>query len=167
MARTLSLSSLAIHLSAVRGHTYGHWQMKSNLNTTCSVIVRWYQSNWSPCSRTCGKGIQKRRIYCRRRITQVRHQRLSESSCSGAKPPGPTKQSCNAIICHAKWIPTTWSEVYMWVFVFNGRNKNTQTKWMKACDFAYSTQWVPPLGRKLCCLFFYFLALSRVNISQS
>lgn len=38
-------------------------------------------------------------------------QKLSDSSCSGEKPAGPTQRSCNAIICPAEWKPTVWSKV--------------------------------------------------------
>jgi len=70
----------------------------------------WYISEWSSCSRTCGKGVQKRQIRCRRKISQTKFEILPDSSCSGDKPSGGTKRSCNEIICHVEWKATAWSQ---------------------------------------------------------
>ncbi|KAJ7351836.1 metalloendopeptidase [Desmophyllum pertusum] len=71
---------------------------------------KWYSSKWSSCSRTCGKGVQKRQIHCRRKISQWKYEILSDSSCRGTKPSGLTQRSCNKVICHAEWKATSWSK---------------------------------------------------------
>ncbi|XP_068687209.1 A disintegrin and metalloproteinase with thrombospondin motifs 6-like isoform X1 [Montipora foliosa] len=86
---------------------------KPEVRRPCNVHPckpEWFQSVWSPCSKTCGRGVQKRLIICRRNITQFKYQRLPELSCNGTKPAGSTERSCNAIICHAEWMPTAWSK---------------------------------------------------------
>ncbi|XP_022792548.1 A disintegrin and metalloproteinase with thrombospondin motifs 6-like [Stylophora pistillata] len=70
----------------------------------------WYSSEWSSCSRTCGKGVQKRKVHCRRKLTQWKFQILPDSSCSGTKPSGGTQRNCNEIICHAEWRTAAWSK---------------------------------------------------------
>lgn len=70
----------------------------------------WYSSEWSSCSRTCGKGVQKRKVHCRRKLTQWKFEILPDSSCRGAKPSGGTQRSCNEIICQAEWKTTAWSQ---------------------------------------------------------
>lgn len=70
----------------------------------------WYKSEWSACSKSCGKGIQKRRIHCRRLISPIKHEILSDSSCGGVKPTGETQRSCNEINCPAKWRASAWSK---------------------------------------------------------
>ena len=83
-----------------------------NLTKLCIYFLEsWYRSEWSSCSRTCGKGVQKRQIHCRRKISQTKYEILPDSSCSGNKPSEGTKRSCNEVICHVEWMATNWSQV--------------------------------------------------------
>lgn len=76
-----------------------------------SLIHRWYESGWRPCSRTCGKGIQLRQIVCRRKISQAHYETVEDSSCTEQKPIVNLQQECNKIACPAEWKHSAWSEV--------------------------------------------------------
>ncbi|XP_031559182.1 A disintegrin and metalloproteinase with thrombospondin motifs 18-like [Actinia tenebrosa] len=70
----------------------------------------WYKSNWSPCSKTCGKGLQTREIICRQEISKQKYKTLPDSSCSGEKPTGDLRKDCNKVGCPLEWVPTPWSK---------------------------------------------------------
>ena len=72
---------------------------------------RWYKSGWRPCSKTCGRGIQLRKIVCRRKVTENLHETVKDSLCVEEKPTGILQQECNKVPCPAEWKPMAWSEV--------------------------------------------------------
>lgn len=75
------------------------------------MTLRWYESGWRPCSQTCGKGIQRRHIVCRRKISQDQYEKVNDSSCDLDKPTGILQQECNKVSCPAEWKALAWSEV--------------------------------------------------------
>ena len=75
------------------------------------TIPRWYTSGWRPCSKTCGKGVQLRKIACRRKINQDQYETVEDSSCAKKKPAGILQQECNKVACPAEWKHLSWSEV--------------------------------------------------------
>ncbi|KAL9963798.1 hypothetical protein ACROYT_G027341 [Oculina patagonica] len=72
--------------------------------------AEWFESGWRPCSRTCGKGIQLRKIVCRRKISQGHYETVEDSSCPNPKPEGILQQECNKVACPAEWKHSAWSE---------------------------------------------------------
>ena len=90
-------------------------RIECRLSSICkkagSFIYRWHTTQWSKCSRTCGKGFQARQIVCRRKIAGDKYEVLSEGQCNSAKPTEPTKLDCNTFSCPAEWRPSAWSEV--------------------------------------------------------
>ncbi|KAM6328601.1 A disintegrin and metalloproteinase with thrombospondin motifs 12 [Alca torda] len=70
---------------------------KPQLNTSCNMepCLQWRVEPWNECSRTCGGGQQKRRIYC-----------PQEGYCDWTKRPNGIA-SCNRQPC-TKWINQAW-----------------------------------------------------------
>lgn len=74
--------------------------------------AEWKVTSWTPCSKTCGTGVQTRRMTCHQRISFVQYQEISPSHCDSNKPPGVSQLSkiCNKILCKAEWkIESQWS----------------------------------------------------------
>ncbi|XP_067171268.1 A disintegrin and metalloproteinase with thrombospondin motifs 12 isoform X1 [Apteryx mantelli] len=73
---------------------------KPQLNTSCNVepCLQWQVEPWNECSRTCGGGQQKRRVYC-----------PEEGYCGWTERPNATA-SCNTQPC-TQWINQTWGSV--------------------------------------------------------
>ncbi|XP_029190426.2 A disintegrin and metalloproteinase with thrombospondin motifs 6-like isoform X4 [Acropora millepora] len=74
---------------------------------TCSPS--WYVSGWRPCSKTCGKGVQKRQILCRQQVTRDHTNTLPDSKCTAPKPNDAVARDCNKIDCPAENVPGEWS----------------------------------------------------------
>ena len=87
------------------------WFIEAGNNLLLNSPFSWYVSGWRPCSRTCGKGVQKRQVECRQEETRGKYKTVSDSKCSGAKPTDPTSQDCNKIDCPAENVPGDWSKV--------------------------------------------------------
>ncbi|KAM9367385.1 A disintegrin and metalloproteinase with thrombospondin motifs 12 [Phaethornis superciliosus] len=70
---------------------------KPQINTSCNMepCLQWHVEPWNECSRTCGDGQQKRRIYC-----------PEEGSCDWTKRPN-TTASCNRQPC-TQWLNQSW-----------------------------------------------------------
>ena len=73
---------------------------------------RWFLTEWTPCSRSCGLGTQKRKIICRRKkmdnwIIE------DDSQCTEIKPiEKHVERRCNEIMCPHEYLPLQWSKVY-------------------------------------------------------
>uniref|UniRef100_A0A8C5N372 ADAMTS like 3 n=1 Tax=Leptobrachium leishanense TaxID=445787 RepID=A0A8C5N372_9ANUR len=64
---------------------------------------RWKTSSWSPCSATCGVGIQTRDVQCSGLMESTNN---SEQECTDAKPSA--IQACNQIDCPPAWHAEEW-----------------------------------------------------------
>ncbi|XP_045696740.1 ADAMTS-like protein 1 isoform X1 [Phyllostomus hastatus] len=78
---------------------------------TCSLDPcpsRWEIGKWSPCSLTCGVGLQTRDVFC----SQIRSREtnetviLADDLCHQQKPS--TVQACNRFNCPPAWYPAQW-----------------------------------------------------------
>ncbi|XP_046367017.1 A disintegrin and metalloproteinase with thrombospondin motifs 16-like isoform X2 [Haliotis rufescens] len=69
---------------------------------------KWHVGKWGKCSATCGKGMQHRRIMCRRRERRG-FRVLSEDECSGMKKPNVSRM-CKMPLCKEKyeWLLSPW-----------------------------------------------------------
>ncbi|XP_029466482.1 A disintegrin and metalloproteinase with thrombospondin motifs 18 [Rhinatrema bivittatum] len=72
----------------------------------------WSTGPWSQCSKTCGRGIKKRDVYCQR-FSTLEPRILAESMCNRDLKPE-SQQSCVLVRCpkndKLQWAVSSWSE---------------------------------------------------------
>ncbi|XP_031573733.1 A disintegrin and metalloproteinase with thrombospondin motifs 19-like [Actinia tenebrosa] len=74
----------------------------------CEIRFTWVVTKWESCSVTCGDGMQKRDVYCKRSTYGVRSSKVSDLFCDGKKPPN--IQKCTKVPCVARWVAGPWQE---------------------------------------------------------
>ena len=80
---------------------------------TCNDIPcppRWNYSDWTPCSKSCGIGIQTRDVHCIHEVTRGGENTMIVPNNMCASKPQPDRQYCNIIDCPVKWEVTPWSK---------------------------------------------------------
>ncbi|KAF2982606.1 hypothetical protein EK904_010233 [Melospiza melodia maxima] len=70
--------------------------------------TRWMMTEWTPCSRTCGKGTQNRHVACTQQLRNGTLIRARERDCLGPKPA--SAQRCEGQDCMTVWEAGVWSE---------------------------------------------------------
>ncbi|CAJ0956895.1 unnamed protein product [Ranitomeya imitator] len=74
--------------------------------------AEWSTGPWSQCSRSCGKGIKKREVYCRS-VNSEKHKILPENLCSASSKPEST-EICISARCQKndklQWVISAWTE---------------------------------------------------------
>ncbi|XP_011349537.1 A disintegrin and metalloproteinase with thrombospondin motifs 9 isoform X3 [Ooceraea biroi] len=87
----------------------------SKENNFSNIIRRWKMSTWTPCSKSCGTGIQTRRVECMmRRGTHGPEVPVKDEQCSRLKLRKPkTQRLCQRIACGYIWQEGIWSECSM------------------------------------------------------
>ncbi|XP_078531739.1 A disintegrin and metalloproteinase with thrombospondin motifs 19 [Lissotriton helveticus] len=70
--------------------------------------TRWVMTDWTPCSRTCGKGTQTRQVACTQQLRNTTMIRARERDCHGPKPA--SMQRCEGQECMTVWEAGVWSE---------------------------------------------------------
>ncbi|XP_072447201.1 LOW QUALITY PROTEIN: A disintegrin and metalloproteinase with thrombospondin motifs 19-like [Chiloscyllium punctatum] len=70
--------------------------------------TRWMMTEWTPCSRTCGKGSQSRQVACTQQLRNGTFIRARESDCPVPKPT--SLQHCEGQDCLTVWEAGIWSE---------------------------------------------------------
>lgn len=89
--------------------SYPSFSWNSMTIVTVSV-VRWVLGEWTPCSVTCGEGIQTRELTCKQEISATLTMRVNEAACLSAAPSLPRVRNCNLDHC-AKWHTSEWGKV--------------------------------------------------------
>ena len=69
---------------------------------------RWSVDEWSPCSVTCGRGLQQRAVECLQVISSTVTIPVTSSKCPGPRPQA--RQWCEEGACH-RWREGAWSKV--------------------------------------------------------
>ena len=93
---------------------------------TAGLCFRWAVSDWGPCSRTCGTGLQHRRVHCRRQLRNGSDTRAVSRTCPRDKPSG--VRNCIERACYMQWITGQRSKVGAseglprWRCLFKGPN---------------------------------------------
>ena len=81
--------------------SYGIVSMTSD--PSFNFPYRWHTTDWTDCSKSCGKGQQTRKLVCRMKITANKYG-LSNSCSNNTKPVvKETIRSCNSFACKADW----------------------------------------------------------------
>lgn len=80
------------------------------IHVLLSTLIRWVISEWSDCSKTCGRGKQERSVRC---LAEVAANDFRESNSCLSKAPELTltSQVCNQYPCPARWFIGNWSAV--------------------------------------------------------
>nr|XP_042127313.1 ADAMTS-like protein 1 isoform X2 [Peromyscus maniculatus bairdii] len=70
--------------------------------------ARWEIGKWSPCSLTCGVGLQTRDVVCSHLLSREMNEVvvLADELCHHPKPS--TVQACNRFNCPPAWYPAQW-----------------------------------------------------------
>ncbi|XP_029464601.1 ADAMTS-like protein 1 isoform X2 [Rhinatrema bivittatum] len=71
---------------------------------------RWEIGKWSPCSLTCGVGLQTRDAFCSHLLSRETNETviLADDQCRQPKPT--LVQSCNRFDCSPAWYATEWQQ---------------------------------------------------------
>ncbi|XP_053557622.1 A disintegrin and metalloproteinase with thrombospondin motifs 19 [Bombina bombina] len=70
--------------------------------------IRWMMTEWTSCSRTCGKGTQSRQTACTQQLRNGTLITARERDCPGSKPA--STQRCDGQECFTVWEAGVWSE---------------------------------------------------------
>ncbi|KAB0368873.1 hypothetical protein FD755_019907, partial [Muntiacus reevesi] len=77
------------------------------LDSMCMPLM-WEIGKWSPCSLTCGVGLQTRDVFCSHLLSREINETviLADELCRQPKPT--TVQACNRFNCPPAWYPAQW-----------------------------------------------------------
>ncbi|EDL02746.1 papilin, proteoglycan-like sulfated glycoprotein [Mus musculus] len=75
----------------------------------CPKTKRWKVGPWTPCSVSCGGGVQSRSVYCISSDGTGGQEAAEETQCAGLVGKPPTTQACNLQHC-AVWSVEPWGE---------------------------------------------------------
>lgn len=70
---------------------------------------RWNVSEYSPCNKVCGMGIQTREVNCIHEVTMSNTVVVPHNMCE--QPPPPDRQHCNFVDCPIEWYTSNWTKV--------------------------------------------------------
>ncbi|XP_039946914.1 ADAMTS-like protein 1 [Hirundo rustica] len=70
---------------------------------------RWMVTSWSPCSQSCGGGIQTRRVTCQRLTAKGSSVPVSNEACAQVSKRPVDTQQCNSQPC-AEWAASSWGQ---------------------------------------------------------
>ncbi|XP_062516916.1 A disintegrin and metalloproteinase with thrombospondin motifs 7-like [Corticium candelabrum] len=65
-------------------------------------------TDWSPCSVSCGRGIQTRRVICSMTFSSQYVSKVSDLMCTKLRKPA-TSQACELMPCRGRWLTGDWS----------------------------------------------------------
>ncbi|KFW10919.1 ADAMTS-like 3, partial [Eurypyga helias] len=68
----------------------------------------WHVEEWQQCSRTCGGGVQTRRVYCKQLLTDGSFLKHSDDTCQELKLP--TSKPCAKVDCPPQLVVGEWSK---------------------------------------------------------
>ncbi|XP_065518942.1 ADAMTS-like protein 1 isoform X5 [Lathamus discolor] len=70
---------------------------------------RWMVTSWSPCTQSCGGGIQIRRVTCQRLTVKGNSVPMSNEACAQASKRPVDTQNCNRQPC-VEWFASSWGQ---------------------------------------------------------
>lgn len=78
--------------------------------TPLPFLLRWMVTSWSPCTRSCGGGIQTRRVTCQRLTAKGSSVPMSNEACVQVSKRPMDTQNCNRQPC-VEWVASSWGQV--------------------------------------------------------
>ena len=63
----------------------------------------WYVTPWTDCSRSCGRGVQTRKVMCRMKISANEYGKSTNCSADTKPDIGLKAKYCNSIACDSDW----------------------------------------------------------------
>ena len=75
----------------------------------CQIALKLY-GDWSPCSVTCGEGVQTRELSCKQEISSTLTMKVNEAACLTPAPSLSKVRTCSQAPC-AKWHAADWGKV--------------------------------------------------------
>lgn len=101
------------HLNSPVDDRYCDQDKKPNrLEKVCNMRrcpPTWWTGSWQKCSKTCGRGISRRSVFCVRRLKEDEQLALRDEKCDKTKKPRERKP-CYSGKCKARWIKGEWGE---------------------------------------------------------
>ncbi|KAH1168902.1 ADAMTS-like protein 1 isoform X1 [Mauremys mutica] len=70
---------------------------------------RWMVTSWSPCTRSCGGGVQTRRVTCQRLTAIGSSVPMSNEACAQVARRPVDTQICNGQLC-MEWVASSWGQ---------------------------------------------------------
>ncbi|NWI03856.1 ATL1 protein, partial [Tichodroma muraria] len=70
---------------------------------------RWMVTSWSPCTRSCGGGVQTRRVTCQRLTAKGSSVPVSNEACAQLSKRPVDTQNCNRQPC-VEWTASSWGQ---------------------------------------------------------
>ncbi|NXK15936.1 ATL1 protein, partial [Arenaria interpres] len=70
---------------------------------------RWMVTSWSPCTRSCGGGIQMRRVTCQLLTAKGSSVPMSNEACAQVSKRPVDTQNCNRQPC-VEWVASSWGQ---------------------------------------------------------
>lgn len=84
------------------------------LTRTCNLDPcppRWNHSEFAPCSKPCGMGIQTREVHCIHELLRGGGGTVIVPNSKCPNPPPIDRQYCNILDCPVAWHTSEWSKV--------------------------------------------------------
>ncbi|GAB1597436.1 A disintegrin and metalloproteinase with thrombospondin motifs 16 [Argonauta hians] len=69
---------------------------------------RWVAGAWTLCSKNCGTGKQRRKLYCKQKTALGFDKHIQKATCHNLKKPIRSR-NCNTQPCKAKWRASKWT----------------------------------------------------------
>lgn len=111
----LKLSTFPVRRLYSISNTWRHRKCSLHRCSRCPLslwfLPRWEIGKWSPCSLTCGVGLQTRDVFCSHLLSREMNETviLADELCRQPKPS--TVQACNRFNCPPAWYPVQWQLV--------------------------------------------------------
>lgn len=107
--------------------------------------IWWAVSPWQPCSKSCGMGLQYRRVTCRQELRNGSKTSATEHLCPSDKPSG--VRICILRACYLQWTTGAWSKDCI---ALCGVEKGHRRREVSCPINGMCSPWKKPPARKPC-----------------
>ncbi|XP_065902565.1 A disintegrin and metalloproteinase with thrombospondin motifs 7-like isoform X2 [Dysidea avara] len=100
--------TIEIHCPSQKIHCNYHMSVHDPYELRIPILYEWVRGEFTPCSQTCGRGVQIQEIYCHKYATHVR---VPDLEClMNSKRPFPTTRFCDQPACPSEWMHSDWTQ---------------------------------------------------------